>query len=298
MVIGAGIAGLTAALECFDIQLDVLVLDRADRVGGQIDEIPHDVRNLAPSPDGNAQLLEAAARSSTRLADRLVLGTPVDGVDLEAGVVLAGPARHEAAAVVIATGSRRRELDLAPDGALGGDVTYLLEPQLDRFSGQRAVVVGGGDSAVLDALALAEHRSRVTLVHRGAALSARHDLVARLRAEPLVTELAGWSVERLVGPDRLRAVVVADASTGEHRPLEATRLVLKLGREPCVELVRGQVELGPRGGIAVDAELRTSHPRAFAAGDVVEGAYERIAAAMGQGSLVARSVLRHLERCR
>jgi thioredoxin reductase (NADPH) len=297
VVIGAGIAGLSAALECFDVQLDVLVFESAGRVAGQISEIPHDVRNVVTSAQGNAALLEAVTRSSARLADRLVLGTPVAEVDLDRGVVVAGGVRYETATVVIATGSRRRELDLAPDAALGGDVTYLLEPHFDRFAGQSVAVVGGGDSAVLDALALARGGSPVTLVHRGPALTARRDLVASVRDEPLVTELAGWGLLQLVGPDRLHAIVVAHAESGERRTLEVARLVLKLGRAPSVELVRDQVDLGRRGGIAVDAGLRTSHARALAAGDVVEGAYERIAVAMGHGSLIARSVLGRLEGC-
>ena len=84
-------------------------------------------------------------------------------------------------------------------------------------------------------------------------------------------------------------------STGEHRRLDVGGVVLKLGREPCVDLVRDQLDLGAHGGIAVDADLRTSDPRTFAAGDVVEGAYERIATAIGQGSLAARSILAYLE---
>ncbi len=83
--------------------------------------------------------------------------------------------------------------------------------------------------------------------------------------------------------------------TGERRQLDVKGVVLKLGREPCVDLVRGQLDLGAQGGIAVDADLRTSDPRTFAAGDVIEGAYERIATAIGQGSLAARSILAYLE---
>jgi thioredoxin reductase (NADPH) len=295
VVIGGGIAGVSAALECFDIQLDVLLIEAGPAPGGQVRDIPHDVRNVVALSNGTAGLLQAVADNSARLADRLVLGTPVTAIDLEQGKIAAGPALHEARMVVIATGSHRRELGLAPDGALGGDVTYLLEPHLDRFAGRPAIVVGGGDSAVLDALTLADTGSQVTLVHRGRGLTARRDLVSSLRSEQHITDLSGWAVEQLLGSGRLEGVVVADVETGEQRTLEGGALVLKLGREPQVDLVRGQVELGARGGIAADPELRTSHPRAVAAGDVVEGAYERIATAMGQGALAARTVLRQLD---
>ncbi len=105
-------------------------------------------------------------------------------------------------------------------------------------------------------------------------------------------------MDRLIGADRLRAVEVSERSSGERRRLDAGGIVLKLGRENRTELVDGQLDLGTRGGIAVDGELRTSNPRTFAAGDVTEGAYERIATAIGQGSLAARSILTYLESCR
>jgi thioredoxin reductase (NADPH) len=294
IVVGAGAAGISAAIECSDIQLDVVVLESANEVGGQIEEIPHTVRNVVTAEEGNDRLVGALAGHASTLGDRLRLGTPVSRVDLASGDVEAGNGRYRARSVLIATGSRRRELDIARDGSFGGDVTYLLEPHLRRFAGRSMVVVGGGDSGVLDALALAEAGSPVTFVHRSPNLTARPDLVERVRSSDRITELGGWNVDALAGDHELRAVEVSDPRTGERRRLEARGIVLKLGREKCVELVKGQVDLGTHGGIVVDSELRTSNPRTFAAGDVVEGAYERVATAVGQGSLAARSILNYL----
>jgi thioredoxin reductase len=295
VVIGAGAAGVSAAIECFDIQLDVVILEAASKVGGQIDQIPHAVRNVAPAPDGNDALVDALASHASILGDRLQLDRPVTRLDLDDGLVVAGTRRYRARSVLVATGSRRRELEKIPEGSFGGDVTYLVESHMARFVGRPMAVIGGGDSAVLDALALAEAGSPVTLLHRSLRLSARRDLVERVRSEERVTEMAGWTADRLVGFDRLVGVEVSHPGTGERRQLDVGGIVLKLGREPCVELVRDQLDLGAHGGIVVDDGLRTSHPRAFAAGDVVEGAYERIAIAIGQGSLAARSILDHLE---
>jgi thioredoxin reductase (NADPH) len=295
VVIGAGAAGVSAAIECFDVQLDVVVLEGASKVGGQIDQIPHAVRNVVVAPDGNDALVDALASHASILGDRLQLDRPVTRLDLDDGLVVAGTHRYRARSVLVATGSRRRELVKIPEGSFGGDVTYLVESHMARFVGRSMAVMGGGDSAVLDALALAEAGSPVTLLHRSLRLSARRDLVERVRSEKRVTEMAGWAADRLVGSDRLVGVEVSHRGTGERRRLDVGGIVLKLGREPRVDLVRDQLDLGTHGGIVVDAELRTSHPRAFAAGDVVEGAYERIATAIGQGSLAARSILDHLK---
>lgn len=295
VVIGAGAAGVSAAIECFDIQLDVVLLEAAGTVGGQIDQIPHTVRNVAPAPAGNRSLLDALASHASILGDRLRLDHLVTGLDLDDGVILAGTHRYKARNVLLATGSRRRELESAPDGAFGGDVTYLVEPHLARFAGRPMAVVGGGDSAVLDALALAEAGSAVWLLYRSPPLRARPDLVERLRSESRITEMAGWTTGTLLGSDHLEGVEVSEGETGRRQRLDVGGIVFKLGREPCVELVRRQVDLGAHGGIVVDSDLHTSHPRAFAAGDVVEGAYERVATAAGQGSLAARSILARLE---
>lgn len=294
VVIGAGAAGVSAAIECFDIQLDVLVLEATSKVGGQIDQIPHTVRNVATAWDGNDALVDALARHASIVGDRLKFDQTVTRIDLAAGLVDAGAHRYRTRSVLVATGSRRRELENAPDGSFGGDVTYLVEPHLTRFAGLSMAVFGGGDSAALDALALAATGSPVTLVHRSPHLTARRDLVERVRAEGRITEMAGWNLDKLVGSDRLQGIDVSDSSTGEHQRLDVRGVVLKLGRAQRVDLVRDQLNLGARGGIAVDAQLRTSDPRTFAAGDVVEGAYERIATAMGQGSLAARSIVTYL----
>jgi len=295
IVIGAGAAGVSTAIECFDIKLDVVVLEAADKVGGQIDQIPHDVRNVAPAPDGNEALVGALARHASTLGDRLVLGQPVTGLRLDTGVVVAGARQYRTRSVVLAAGSRRRELDHAPEGSFGGYVTYLVEPLIERFAGLPVAVYGGGDSAVLDALTLAGTGSAVTLVHRSARITARPDLLEQVRSNGQITEMAGWTLETLIGSDALEGVEVSNVGTGERDHLAVKGVVLKLGREPSVDLVRGQLELGAHGGVVVDAALRTSHHRTFAAGDVVEGAYERIATAVGQGSLAARSILRFLE---
>lgn len=297
VVIGAGAAGVSAAIECFDIQLDVVVLEAASKVGGQIDQIPHTVRNVVPAMDGNDALVDALARHAATLGDRLQLDQPVTRLDLAAGLVDAGTHRYRTRSVLVATGSRRRELENAPDGSFGGDVTYLVEPHLARFAGLPMAVIGGGDSAALDALALAAADSAVTLIHRSPHLTARRNLVERVGAEGRITEMAGWTLDNLVGSDRIQGVDLSNRSTGAHRRIDVRGLVLKLGREPSVGLVRDQLDIGIHGGIAVDTDLRTSDPRTFAAGDVVEGAYERIATAIGHGSLAARSILAYLESC-
>jgi thioredoxin reductase (NADPH) len=287
---------VSCALECVDIQLDTAVFETDARPGGQLAEIPHSVRNVATgsSRDG-AALRDALEDSAAILGDRLRRSHSVTAADLGERWIEVDGVRIRAEALVIATGTRHQQLPAAADGAFGGDVTYLLEARPDHFAGRDTVVIGGGDSGTLDALELARAGSKVTLVHRSAALTARHDIVERVREEPRIEDAAGWELGSLEGGDRLDAVNLVRHSDGERRRVEAGGLVVKIARVPRTDLVRGQLELDRAGAIVVDANLQTSRVGVFAAGDVVSGAYARVAAAIGQGSLAARSVLRHLQ---
>ena len=296
VVIGGGAAGVNCALECFDIQLDTILVEAGATLGGQLSEIGHSVRNVAAGrfADGRA-LQRALLESAEILGDRVRLSHPATTADLTARAIEVDGERLSGRAVVVATGTRRQYLEAAPDGAFGGDITYQVEPQLPRFAGHDVAVIGGGDSATLDALELARRGSSVKLIHRSPELSARFDIVRQIHEEPGVEDLPGWELEAAQGLDRLENIVIVHHSTGERVDIAVQGLVVKIARLPNTHLFADQVELDGSGAIVVDRELRTSRSGVFAAGDVVAGAYPRVAAALGHGSLAARSVLQHLE---
>jgi thioredoxin reductase len=296
VVIGGGVAGVNCALECFDIQLDTILIDANGTLGGQLPEINHSVRNLAAGRfDDGPALQRSMLKAAAILGDRVRLSQTATQADLAGRVIDVAGEQIAGRAIVIATGTRYQYLEAAPDGAFGGDVTYQVEPQIDSFAGRDVAVIGGGDSGTLDALALASRGSAVTLIHRSSDLTARNDIVRRLRDDPRVTDLAGWDLEATRGTERLEGIVVVNHATGERKELAVRGLVVKIARVPNTELFAGQLELDRHGAIVVDRELRTSRTGVFAAGDVVAGAYARVAAALGQGSLVARSVLAYLQ---
>ena len=245
----------------------------------------------ADGPDLGAGL----RRSAEHLGERVLLEHRVSSAGLAEGWVEAHGTRFESKALLIASGTVAQRLLAAVDGAFGGDVTYQVETDPTRFTGRPVVVVGGGDSATLDALALAPIASSVALAHRSEQLTARDDIVAALRAEPRIQDLPGWELDSVHGRDRLEEVVLVHTVTGERRTVPAGGLVVKISRDPCTEVFRGQIDLDRRGFIVVNGELATSCPGVFAAGDVVSGAYWRVANALGHGSLVSRTILRHLE---
>jgi thioredoxin reductase (NADPH) len=296
VIVGGGPAGVNAALECHDIHLDVVLLEACNVLGGQLPEITHPVRNVATGwYAGGPELQAGLQRVAESLGERVLLEHPVHAAHLAEGWVESGSDRFLGKAVLLATGSSPEQLAAAPDGAFGGDVTYHAENDPDRFRGKTVVVIGGGDSASLDALFLAPIASSVILAHRADRLTARHDIVADLRADKRVEELPGWEIQSLGGGERLEEVVLVQPATGERRRVPAGGVVVKISRDPCTEAFRGQVDLDRRGFVVADLELRASRPGVFAAGDVVSGAYWRVAAALGQGSRVSRTILRYLQ---
>lgn len=299
VVVGGGPAGVSAALECVDINLDTVLLEAGSMLGGQLAEIPHSVRNVASGVYANGPALAAGLqRAAELLGPRALLSHPVSQAGLADGWVESRGRRFRGKAVLIASGSHPQRLPAAPAEAFGGDVTYKLEGGSDRFAGRSVVVVGGGDSALLDALELVSTASSVMLAHRSERLTARRDIVALVRAEPRIVDLPGWEVESVDGEERLEQVVLVHRATGQRRTQAAGGLVIKISRAPCTEGFRDQVEVDRRGFVIADPELRTSCTGVFAAGDVVAGSYWRVASALGQGVLAARSILRYLEqRC-
>jgi thioredoxin reductase (NADPH) len=296
VVVGGGVAGVNCALECFDIQLDTILVEASVALGGQLSEILHSVRNVAAGrfADGGA-LQQALLESSEILGDRVRLAHPVTRVDLEARAIDVDGRILSGRALVVATGTSKQYLEAAPDGAFGGDITYQLEPVLPGFAGQDAAVIGGGDSATLDALALAHTGSSVKLIHRSPHLTARQDITRQIQDHAGIEDLPGWELETALGAERLESIVLVQPSTGERRELAVQRLVVKIARAPNTALFAGRLDLDRSGAVVVDRELRTSRAGVFAVGDVVSGAYPRVAAALGQGSLAARSVLHYLE---
>ena len=296
VIVGGGPAGLSCALECFDIRLDTVLVEARASLGGQLTEIPHVVRNVAMAGlERGEGLQQSLERSATILGDSVRLRCPVTRVDLDEHWVEADGRRLHSDALVIASGATRRQLPAAVDGAWGGDVTYQVEHQPGRFAGRPVAVIGGGDSATLDALELARMGSSVALIHRSEQLAARRDILSDLRKEDRIEDFPGWELEAVRGKDHLEAVDIVRPTTGERRRLTVNGLVVKIAAAPATGVFAGQLDLDHHGAIVVDDELRTSRPGVFAIGDVTAGSYPRIATALGQGVLAARSVLRQLQ---
>ena len=300
IIIGAGPAAYTAAIYAARANLAPLVFAGA-QAGGQL-MLTTLVENYPGfvDPVMGPELMDTMRKQAERFGAEIV-AQDVTAVDFGRRplVVREGDAAHEAESVVIATGASARLLGLPDERALlGHGVSTCATCDGFFFKDQRVMVVGGGDSAMEEALYLSRVASHVTVVHRRAALRASKIMQARARKNPVVEFALNSEIDAIADPARGRvtAVTLRDVTTGARSERPVDGLFVAIGHEPNTALFRGQLELLDNGYIKVEpGTTRTSVPGVFAAGDVQDHVYRQAVTAAGTGCMAALEAERWLE---
>ncbi|MEU4410386.1 FAD-dependent oxidoreductase [Streptosporangium sp. NPDC023963] len=307
VIVGAGPAGLAAALYGASEGLDTVVLE-AVAAGGQAGASPRVENHLGfPSGISGGELAERALIQSRRSGARF--GVPAEAVSLErmdghydVGLGEGGPVRGRT--IVIATGARYRRLDVPRLESFEGNGVHYAATVAEAGScgGGPAVVVGGGNSAGQATILLARYASSVRLVVRGGDLGERMSryLTDRIRDHPRVEVTLGTEVRELVGARTLEAVLVENRRTGERTLLETRSLFVLIGADPRTGWLSSAVTLDDRGFVVTGFDgglpLETSLPGVFAVGDVRSRSVKRVASAVGEGATAVRLVHEHVAR--
>jgi len=290
LIVGAGPCGVSAALWARSLGLDSMVLERDASAGGQLKLVHFEPLNVAGAGSGPGTAL--AARMGEQIAASGIearFGSEVRGLEREAPAVrTAAGERIEAGAVLIATGVRRRHLEVPGEVELEGrGVSYSATQDRARFAGTRVAVVGGGDAAFENALLLAQVGCSVTLVVRGVP-RARASFRERVAATGAIEVLANTRVTAVHGDGTVRGVSLE----GPHGTMEreVAAVVVKIGVIPNSEWCAPALARDADGYLAVDRALRTSHPRAWAAGDITRPPVFAMSMAVGQGAVAVASI--------
>jgi thioredoxin reductase (NADPH) len=295
VIVGAGVAGLTAAMVAGRHGVKVAVVDRIG-VGGQISTVER-IENFPGFPLGIAghELGPLLHEQAEAAGVEFMLDT-IESIASEGGRFLVrGVDTLQARAVIVAAGSAPRSLGISGEESfLGKGVSHCASCDGPFFKGEEVVVVGGGDSGVDEALVLAAHAARVTVVHRGASLRAQQSVVARASADPRIAILLDTVVEEIVGGDAVSGVRLRDQKSGEARLQPVKGVFVHVGLEPNTIFLQGLVALDGAGHIETDAMMRTSRPGLFAAGDIRKGSVALIAAVAGDGATAAVAAVRYL----
>lgn len=288
LILGGGPAGLTAALYAKRAGLSPLVLERAV-YGGQMVNTPA-VENYPGIPGvSGAELAMALHRQVADLGVEVRMEAPAD-YDLNAGVKTVATAQgvYEAPTVIIANGAKRRPLGCPGEDRLAGrGVSYCATCDGAFFRGREVVIVGGGNTALEDALFLANLCSSVHLVHRREQFRGSPILVKAVEQRENIILHRSAVVEEIAGGEKVSGVVLRNVATGETGTLPAAGVFIAIGLAPDNQVFAGQLALDQAGYIIAGEDCRASLPGVFAAGDTRTKAVRQIVTAAADGAVAA-----------
>jgi thioredoxin reductase (NADPH) len=301
VIIGSGPAGLTAAIYAARAMLEP-VLIRGGEPGGQL-TVTTDVENYPGFAEviQGPWLMEQMEKQAAHVGARLVSDhvTQVDLGQRPFALLCDSGARYVAETLILATGARARWLDLPSELKFKGyGVSACATCDGFFYRGKEVLVVGGGNTAVEEALFLTKFASRVTLVHRRDTLRAEKILQDRLFKHPRITVIWDSVIEDIVGTEpslKVTGVILRNRKTGATTRIPTDGVFVAIGHSPATDLVAGQVRLKPSGYIATTAHsTATSVLGVFAAGDVTDDIYRQAVTAAGQGCMAALEAERFL----
>jgi thioredoxin reductase (NADPH) len=294
IIIGSGPAGYTAALYTARANLEPLVVE-GFAWGGLLQQTT-DVENYPGftagimGPELMQQFRDQAERFGARLEtdDVTAVELSQDGGPHK---VWTGDQLHLARSVILAMGAQHRKLDVPGEAELSGrGVSYCATCDAAFFRDAPTLIVGGGDSAMEEAMFLAKFAKRVAIVHRRDEFRASKIMLERARAMANIEWITPYVVEQLLPGDggSLSAARLRNTETGEERELEITGAFIAIGHEPQSQLVEGQVETDAAGYVVTQGRSTlTSVPGVFAAGDLVDHTYRQAVTAAGTGCQAA-----------
>lgn len=293
VIVGGGPAGLTAGIYGARSGLKAVVIER-DTLGGQVANTPVVENYPGLTHVGGKALVDLMVSHALEYA-KVFPGEEVMNIEMgEPIVVTTNRRRFTARAVLLATGASHRLLNVPGESRLSGHgISYCSTCDGPLFKGKKVLMMGGGDSAVTEALHLHNIGVDVTLVHRRDSLRAQEHLTKNLEANNIPV-IFNTEVQEIHGEDRVREVLLYDSKANEKTIMEVDGLFVSIGYQPAVELARKiGVEITPEGYINHDSRHRTNIPGIYSAGDV-EGGYKQIVTAAGQGSEAALAIFEDL----
>ncbi len=295
IIVGSGPAGLSAAIYAARAALHPLVI-MGNEPGGQV-SITTEVENYPGYPEGltGPELVEKI-RAQAEKFGAVTEPDTVTEIDVNGPpftVRTAGGKTHRALALILATGASPRKLGVPGEERLTGrGVSYCATCDGFFFRGKELVVVGGGDSALEEALFLTKFATKVRVVHRRDQLRAGPVLQERARANPKIEFIWNSVVTSINGDARVESVTLKNVLTGETSELRTDGVFIYVGHLPNNDLFVGKLAMDEQGYLITDRLMRTSVPGIFAAGEIQDSRFRQVATSVGQGVAAAMEAQR------
>lgn len=297
LIIGSGPAGLSAALYAARANLAPVVLSGMD-LGGQVANTDA-IENYPGFPEGieGPDLVDLFQKQAERFGAEIVFdsATEVDFSERPFKVTTYAE-EYLAETVIITTGASPRLLDVPGEKELTGrGVSYCATCDGHFFQEQDVVVIGGGDSAVKEALFLTRFANSVTIIHRRDKLRAGILLETRAKENPKIKFIWDSVVTEIIGEDSVQAIRLKNKKTGEETEYPTNGVFVFIGHIPNTDLFTDQLDMTEQGYLVTDRHMRTSVPGVFAAGEVTDDHFQQVIISAGMGAAAAMEAVDFLE---
>ena len=297
LVLGSGPTGYSAALYAARAELQPVVLTGM-QLGGQA-ALTYTIENYPGFPDGvgGAQLGELFQKQAEHFgavtefasANSVDLSKRPFRVDTDNGEYLAD-------VLIVGTGASPNHLEIPGEVELTGrGVSYCATCDGWFFKDKKVVVVGGGDSALEEALFITRYASNVTIIHRREEFRAGAILQNRAKEHPKIDFILNTVVTEVLGTDKLEAIRLKNVKTGEETIYETDGLFIFIGHTPNTQMFKGQLEMSDLGYIKVNERMETNVPGVFAAGEAADPHFRQVVTSAGMGAAAAIQATRFLE---
>ncbi len=298
IVVGAGPAGLAAAIYAARARLRTIVLDESVP-GGQV-KTTHKVSNYPGFPEDvpGKDLAQAFAAQATRFGARIAKAVEITSHELggaEKRIVLDEDEELRAPAVIVATGAKPRELGLPGESRFKGrGISWCATCDGAYFEGKDVHVIGGGNSAVEESLFLTKFARTVTIVHQFDAFQAEPSSVQEALSHPRITALLRHEPRSFRGERSVQEIEVEDLAIGERKILRSDGVFIFVGMEPRTDLLRPYLALASGGYVETTDAMETTVPGLFAAGDVRLKRFRQITTAVADGTIAALAAQKYI----
>lgn len=299
IILGAGPAGLTAGIYLARSKRRVLIVDQSTAGGQPI--FTHKIANYPGLPEVNGYELAYALKNQAKRfgcdlesnveVTRLELTGPLKLVELD------GEDIYEAPTLIVTTGGKPRSLGIPSEEEYKArGISYCATCDGDFFTDKDIVVVGGGNTALEEAVSLTRHARSVTILHVLEHFQAFPQAVEEARANPKIRFVMQAEVTAFEGDEHLERVRYVDHATGQEQVLEADGVFIFIGYVPNTEPFASTLTLSPRGEIIADEDMATNVDGVFAAGDVRQKRYRQLTTAVSDGTIAALAAIEFLDR--
>lgn len=297
IIIGAGPAGLTAGIYLSRARLKTLILNEGT-IGGQM-VLTHEIANY-PGVESISgyQLSNIMKKQAQTFGCHIKSNISIQNFDLEGdvkSVLLSDGNTYTSNSVILTPGGRSRTLGVAgEDNFKGKGISYCATCDGDFFTDKEIVVVGGGNSALEEAVSLTKYATKVTIVHQFDHFQAFEHAIEEAKSHPKINFVMESTITAFYGDEKIERVDIRNLKTGETTPFKTDGVFIFIGYVPNTEFLKGKIELNKWGEIPVKPDMSTSIEGVYAAGDSIVKRFRQVTTAVGDGTVAALAASNYL----